>query len=462
MVKKLGITLVLVAAIAGNVVGQAKNGGIARQIAMGGSQASSGLVLNPFIMEDPALLLLNPAYQGMYSDYAWINVGGGTLNNLSTGNNGYTQQNAGVAFAFNREWAFGVTLSYDPSAVNVVNGLISGGGVGLPGFGINQRPAQNIPAVANVWEVLASYRMGSTMTLGFGFTYGSSKFDTTFSATGGVSGERLASSSMFGFRAGTVVDLGSGSSFDVSAAFRMDKATDNITSSAGSGGEYSASGTEIQIQARGKFKMSNRFSFVPYGALGILSAEPKEDAFPAGGAAQTLSNKVSGLAYAFGVGGEYRTSRFYLAGGVSYQSAQMKGEASDTAPAGSATYTATLSGLPVFNLGSEFWIIDWLAGRVGYYRSMASFKIKTEQSGGGVTATGESIRSFPNSFMFVGGINNTTHDGLVTLGLGLRFGGFALDATVSEEALRRGLGLIGSQDNINTFGYITTSYNFGE
>lgn len=49
---------------------------------------------------------------------------------------------------------------------------------------------------------------------------------------------------------------------------------------------------------------------------------------------------------------------------------------------------------------------------------------------------------------------------LVTLGLGFRFGSFSLDATVSEEALRRGFGLVGAQDNINTFGYITTSYNF--
>jgi hypothetical protein len=49
---------------------------------------------------------------------------------------------------------------------------------------------------------------------------------------------------------------------------------------------------------------------------------------------------------------------------------------------------------------------------------------------------------------------------LITLGLGLKFGGFALDATVSEDALRRGLGLIGAQDNINTFGYVTLSYGF--
>jgi hypothetical protein len=31
---------------------------------------------------------------------------------------------------------------------------------------------------------------------------------------------------------------------------------------------------------------------------------------------------------------------------------------------------------------------------------------------------------------------------------------------VSENAVRRGLGLLGSNDNINTFGYINLSYCF--
>ena len=48
------------------------------------------------------------------------------------------------------------------------------------------------------------------------------------------------------------------------------------------------------------------------------------------------------------------------------------------------------------------------------------------------------------------------------MGLGFKLGGACIDATVSEEALRRGLGLIGASDNINTFGYITASYAFGE
>ena len=47
--------------------------------------------------------------------------------------------------------------------------------------------------------------------------------------------------------------------------------------------------------------------------------------------------------------------------------------------------------------------------------------------------------------------------GLFTLGLGLRFGNFSLDATMNSDVLRQGLGNIGGG---RTFGYISTSYTF--
>ena len=161
MLKKLATTLVVVAVVAGSAFADAKNGGIARQIAMGGSTAGAGLVLNPFIMDDPALMLLNPAYQAAYKDYGWMNVGGGTLVGLSTANNGYGQQNAGVAFAFGNEWSFGAILSYDPSAVNGLQGLLTGAALPppappLPAFVRRTGGALGTdPGVANVWELVA-------------------------------------------------------------------------------------------------------------------------------------------------------------------------------------------------------------------------------------------------------------------------------------------------------------------
>jgi hypothetical protein len=237
----------------------------------------------------------------------------------------------------------------------------------------------------------------------------------------------------------------------------MDKATDNITNNpavTGAGGEYSASGTEIQIQTRAKLKVSNKFSFVPYALFATISAEPKQDAPVSGGTATTRSEKITAMALGVGAGGEFRTNDFFLAGGVSFQTANAKLEqtVATVSSSGEFTYTA----LPVINLGAEWWFTNWLAGRGGYYRALASTTTKGESPAG----TSETITGLPHSFLAIGGFGPANYDGLVTLGLGLKFGGFALDATVSEEALRRGLGLVGGSDNINTFGYITTSYNF--
>lgn len=454
------IALFAFAIVGSDVLADAKPGGIARQVAMGGSQAGPNLILNPFIMDDPALMFMNPAYQAMYKDYAWMNIAGGTLTGLSTVDNGYGHQNAGVSFALDREWTLGAILSYDPSFANGVSQLLSGSpspGGGLPSLPpfITSRSPQSMPFIGNVWEVLGSYD-GGNMDIGFGVTYGSASSETKASVTTPVAGssESEVSARMFGFRGGINYDMGGGSSFDLSAALRLDNATDDITSSAGSGGEYSVSGTEIQVQARGKFKVSNKLNFVPYALFSTLSADPKEDAFPTGGSATVLKEEISATAIAVGVGGEYRTPDFYLAGGVSFQYAKAKIDTAMGGPGlkGELTYTA----LPVFNIGGEWWFTDWLAGRGGYYRALASIKAKAESGG----STTEATITLPHSFLLISGLTPATYDGLVTLGLGFRFGNFSLDATVSEEALRRGLGLIGATDNINTFGYMTASFNF--
>ncbi len=462
MMKRLATTAIVLAIVSSNVLSQAKNGGIARQIAMGGSNVGTSLVLNPFLMDDPALMYLNPAYQAMYKDYGWLNVAGGALNGNSAtpgvSDNGYGHQHAGISFALNNEWALGMILSYDPSFAGPVATLLSGAtipGVGtLPAF-ITSRTPQAIPGIANTWELVTSYDAGE-MDLGFAFMYGSSNRETKTAATGGTSTETEASSSVMGFRGGINMDLGSGNSFDASAAFRLDKATDDVKPSTGGTSEYSATGTEIQITARLKCKVSNKFSFVPYAAFSSVSAEPKEDAIPTGGTPVAFSEKLTGTAIAAGVGGEFRTPTFYLAGGLSFQTASLKLETTPTGAPGS-TAKLTYTALPVFNIGGEWWFTDWLAGRSGYYRALASAKSETSSP----TGSSETKLTIPHSWIAnIGALGPSNYDGLVTLGVGFAFGGFALDATVSEEALRRGLGLIGSQDNINTFGYITTSYNF--
>lgn len=526
--KKIAIVSLLVLVMVGMALSQAKPGGIARQVGMGGGQAGSGLILNPFIMDDPALLFLNPAYLSMYKDYFWSNISGGRLYSSSSSDNGYGQQNAGVAFSVADGFAVGTILSYDPSAINGVSMLLQSF---YPLFYNNYtlRTPQSIPSVNNVWELVASYHVNS-LDLGLAFMYGWSNYDVDGKETDSyrypiftpVQHDTIvsydynwtseASASMFGIRAGAVYDLGNGSSFDVSGAIRFDEITDNrsfdprwdtLYYSWGSrySGEYSVSGTEMQFNARAKCKMSNKFNFVPYGMIGMVSVEPKEDKLPnlrQTGYEKTWSRietrELNSLVYALGIGGEYHTQTFYLAGGISFQSgsAEMKRNYTshrietflpstvnnyDTTDVLTAEFSYTA--IPVFNLGCEWWLTDWLAGRIGYYRSIGSVKevyeykwVNTESYQVGVnppavysdTYTGkeEYNTSLAHSNLLIGGLNPSTFDGIVTLGVGFKFGGFSLDATVSEEALRRGLGLIGSADALNTFGYMTASYNFAE
>ena len=452
--------------------GQAKWGGIARQVAMGGANAGTRVVVNPFIWEDPTFMLLNPAYQTMYKDYLWMNIGGGTLAGLTTANNGYGQQNAGLNFALNKEITVGAIFSYDPSSAGVISGLIAGNGgaaFGFPTFTIAQRATQVIPPIANVWEAIASID-GGTLDLGFGFMYGTSNIDSSNSANVGgaaTSNTREASSRMFGFRGGGILDLGGGSALGFSAALRLDKANDKMarTGLTTPDGDYSASGTELQVEARLKLKMSNRLNFVPYGTFATVSGEPKEDTKPtAATTATSKSTKLTGTGIALGAGGEYKTSDFFLAGGISFTSIKIKIEANQAAvgatPASSTTAEFSYTAIPVFNLGGEWWFLDWLAGRAGYYRALGSVKGTSKSASGTNTISLESNRTVPLSFLVVGGLTPGSFDGIVTLGVGMRFGNFSLDATVSEEALRRGFGLIGAQDNINSFGFMTASYNF--
>ena len=463
---------VILAIVGSDAFADAKPGGNARQIAMGGSNITQpGVILNPFMMNDPALLLINPAYQAMYKDYAWMNLAGGLLAGPSTISNAYVHQNAGVNFALNREWTVGAILSYDPSAVNGLGTLLAGttaGGFTLPS--IMRRTPQGIPAVANVWEVLASWH-GSDVDVGFGVMYGDSKADLKTSTTTptAASSESEASASMIGFRGGVNFDLGSGSSVEASGAVRLSSATDNITvtpAPAGpTDGEYSADATEINFMARAKFKASNKWNIVPYALVAFASAEPKEDRAPT---ALTAANPItsvdaSAIAFAVGIGGEYRVSDLYLVGGLSFQYAKADVEwtqAAPLTPVGAIKNTATTTGIPVFNIGGEWWLTGWLAGRAGYFRNLARVKLETESTAG----TTEATFTAPFSIIGIGELGAVTDQELLTLGLGFVFGNFSLDATVSEEALRRGLGLIGSAGGpgaeLNTFGYMNASYNF--
>jgi hypothetical protein len=300
------------------------------------------------------------------------------------------------------------------------------------------------------------------MDVGFGFMYGTASNTSESSGPGPASTDNEHSASLLGFRAGVLVDLGGGNAVDVSAALRLQSITDNLigTSVGGtpvSNGEYSASGTEIQALARVKLRVSRKVGFVPYVGFFTASGEPKQDAPPTGGTPFQGSVEISAMALAAGAGMEYKSADFYFAGGLSFVTAKQTTESTPPPPGGTTTNSTTVTQFPAFNLGGEWWFLEWLGARAGYYRAFQKTTSKSEPPPGGTTS--ESSQFVGYSIVPVG-TGVFPDNGLITLGLGLRFGGFVLDATVSEDALRRGLGIIGAQDNINTFGYVTLSYAF--
>jgi hypothetical protein len=434
---------------------QAKPGGIARQMSMGGAQVGSNIVVNPYLFTDPSWLLVNPAYQMEYANYAWLNAAGGRLVGNSNDING--NQFAGAHFGFGKEFSLGAILSYDPTATNTLwTSLTSYAGVAL-----TRPPIEN-------FEVLAATNMGG-MSLGLGVRYGWNTGTTknTPPAPASSSESEIAASSL-GFRGGILFDLGGGSSVDGSVQLNLDKVGAKTTVSgtgAGTGTqEVKATATEIMVFVRAGLKVSKNFTFVPFGAFRTYSTEPSTESVFLGGTKPTNSLKDSFTGMAFGAGGEYHAKQFVFAGGVSFVSRENKRETNPGAtppavPPPSSTSTSTLTGFPVFNMGAEYWVLDWMALRGGYYRAFGSQTSKNEPGGGTTT---ETTNSGGSSAIVFGdyGLDISNDNSLITVGLGLKFGAFALDAMVSENALRRGLGLVGSSDNINTFGYLNLSYAF--
>jgi hypothetical protein len=471
MVRRITMVALVALLCSSTLLAGAHPGGIARQLAMGGSTlgpngAGPNLVLNPFIVSDPSVMLLNPAYQNMYKDYAWFNLAGGRETGFNPGDNTYGSQFGGVNFAFGKELTIGANLSFDPSYTNILVGDLAGFINGLPAADRGGRAAQTGLAPVEVFEAVAGLDLGS-FDVGFAVLYGwaTNTSKSSGSPSPAMTDNKLGSS-VLGFRAGIAMDLGGGTGFDADAGLRLDNVTEymkakNAAGTATDMGEFSASMTEIQVDGRFHMKMSNRVNFVPYANFVSMSGSPKRDAKPLNTTPNASLNdyKMTRMLLAVGAGIEYKISNFYLAGGVSFKTASQKLEASTPAPTVTATSTTTSTSFPQFNLGMEFVFTEWLTGRMGYYRAFHSDDVKNELSATGTSSTNETSISASNSSVFFGSLTGADNS-LVTLGLGFKFGNFALDATVSENALRRGFGLVGSQDNINSFGYMTASYCF--
>lgn len=379
-------------------------GGFARLYSMGD---------NPYIV-DPDNIKYNSAYSSVYYNFFWGDIGG---------NNGNPDDGFGQFVGFNYQVSKGFTLGAlltrdDFLSVSSIANLDPNNVVAI----VNSNPAADVVPLNNNFTLLGSYDLGD-FTFGLGVSYASTTND--FEPSTGTGDKNSAS--QFGFNLSTVGKISSSLSLDAAFSLSMPSAT----YTPGTGDEEEASATNLMFNARGFFKLGSKFSLVPtvmfYNSSGTYKVGSNSTDLPS----------LMGLGV--GAGLVYQSGSLLISGGPAFV---YESETISSISGVSPEISNTQVTFPAWNLGAEWQFTEWLVGRAGYVASTFS---ATNQTPASPTAVDENTRT---------GFGN----GDVRLGVGFRFGGFTLDATVNDDVLRHGFNLIGG--GVRSFAYLSGSFAF--
>lgn len=390
-----------------------KTGGFARIKAMGES---------PFL-NDPTDLMQNPAWGNIYNNILFGDLGQTIANNFGSGGVG---QYLSVNFNLTNNFTLGATLSKKDfqSALSIAT---------LDPFGIvnetnNALGTSALVNMDNNWTIMSSYNFSGHI-LGFGFSYASTSAETKPANGGGIK----ADANQLGLNLGYLGKLSPNLKLDLSAVLLFPGTTfENPQSS-----ETKFSQSVLSIRGRGFFRVNSNFTIVPFARL--LKTSGSADLGDATGV--TTTDLLSVLGINFGAGVQYKTDNFLFTGGPSF------GITEETTPAVSGVapeLSRATTSFPIWNFGAEWLMLDWLIGRIGY-------KARTN------TVSNETVASATNSNESIFTSFDPANGG-ITLGLGFRFSGFSLDATINEDIIRQGLNNLGGGGA--TFVYVSAGYEF--
>lgn len=392
---------------------EAITGGFARIKAMGE---------NPFI-KDPTNLMVNPAYGNIYKNVLFGDLGRTIANNFGEGGIG---QFLSVNFSITPKFTIGATLARKDfqSSLSVANldpfGIVDETNSALGGPGLVE--------MDNNWVIMSSYSFGSHV-LGFGLSYASTSLETKPANGGGI----RADAKQIGLNFGYLGKLAPRVIIDLSAVILFPGTAYETPQSS----ETKFDQSVVSIKGRGFYKTGTKFTIIPYAE--IIRSTGSANLGDASGV--TTTDLPSLFHFQFGAGVSYKTGDFLFAGGPSLGITEEKTPAvSGVSP----ELTKTTNSFPIWNFGAEWKMIDWLIGRIGYRSSTNSISNETVAS---PTNSNETI--FTSFTPSIGGI---------TLGVGFKFSGFFLDATVNEDILRQGFNNIGGGGA--TFAYVSAGYKF--
>ena len=390
-----------------------KTGGFARVKAMGN---------NPFV-NDPTDLIVNPAWGSDYTNILFGDLGQTIANNFEAGGIG---QYLAVNFKLTNNFTMGASLSRRDfqSALSIAS---------LDPFGIvnetnNALGTSALVGLDNNWMIMSSYNFAGHI-LGFGISYASTSAETKPANGGGIK----ADASQLGLNIGYLGKLSPSLRLDLSAVLLFPGTTfENPQSS-----ETKFSQSVLSINVRGFYKTNTKFTIVPFANL--LKTSGSADLGDANGV--TITDLLAVLSINFGAGVQYKTENFLFSGGPSFGiTEEVTPSVAGVAPELSKTTTS----FPIWNVGAEWLMIDWLIGRIGYHGRTNKVSNETVAS-----ATNSNETIFTSFDPSIGGI---------TLGIGFRFSGFSLDATVNEDIIRQGFNNLGGGGA--TFAYVSAGYEF--
>jgi hypothetical protein len=392
----------------------AQDGG--KDIRYGGYARLSAMGDNPYIV-DPDNMKLNPAYSSIYSNFIWGDIGSSNENPAG----GYGQF-AGINYGFNRYFTLGILLTRNDFMPSYSIGSLDSRGL-VNQINSNVTGAAIVP-LDNNFEVLASLQAGNYV-FGLALAYAATKNDYK-PATG--TGDKN-SASQFGANLGIMGSISSNFKFDAAVSIILPSATYEPGTTGAD--KIDASNTDLLVNARAFWRLSNKISLVPnvgfYNSSGTVKV---------GANSSDLSSLMGILV---GVGIHYQFGDILIAGGPSflYQTETEKSVANVSPEIDNSTTT-----FPGWNLGFEWYLTDWLIGRMGYVAS--TFSETMQQAVSATTVDEQDFTNFDR--------------GDVRLGVGFRFGGFTLDATVNDQVLREGFNLVGG--GTPSFAYLSSSFAF--
>jgi len=443
---------------------QSVSGGLAREMALGGSPN------NAYLM-DYTDIYTNPAWAVKYGDLIYSELGYSFSGYSASG------QSAGFTYAVWKGLSIGLSVGkqegplfsqnsygsqFGGAAANAddflsaFNAALTYNGHSPVSPSNTLRPLQVYGALklANLTLGFAFYRVGYSVTNDY--HYGSDTVNATNEESYGQTG----------FKAGAIFDMDV-MLLDVSALFRINSATGKITPPAPTlSQELDATGTEFGLNARLFMKLSDKFSLVPMARFYTFGNEPELKSvgvvIPAGDKYNTKPEKYGRTDIEFGLGSNITVTGGRVFAGLSLESISLKydltspaGETPIATPMQTETYKTSVLSLPKVNLGAEFDVASWLTGRLGYFKAFASMKNTHD-----APAPAKEVSSKQTfEFKYMPACSLAVADQLLSLGVGLHFDRLSIDGYLCEEWLADGIYVASGKVNA-MFGVVSMSYSF--